>query len=70
MHRYLLSTVLLLSILLRAPAAAQDVSYTFTTIDVPGATSTLASGINDAGQIVGYGTIRGETHAFLAKPAH
>ena len=27
--------------------------YTFTTIDVPGAFSTYANGINDAGQIVG-----------------
>lgn len=28
-----------------------------------------ASSINDAGQIVGWGTINGETHAFLATPA-
>ena len=28
-----------------------------------------ANGINDAGQIVGYGTIRGQTHAFLLTPA-
>ena len=27
-----------------------------------------ANGINDAGQIVGYGTIRGQTHAFLLTP--
>lgn len=30
--------------------------YTFTTFDVPGATDTIASGINDGGQIVGWGT--------------
>jgi probable HAF family extracellular repeat protein len=28
-----------------------------------------ADGINDAGQIVGYGTIHGQTHAFLLTPA-
>jgi probable HAF family extracellular repeat protein len=27
-----------------------------------------ASAINDAGQIAGYGTIHGETHAFLLTP--
>jgi hypothetical protein len=66
MHRYLLPTVLLLSIRLSAPAAAQDVSYTFTTIDVPGATSTWASGINDAGQIVSsYEIIGAGDHGYL-----
>jgi probable HAF family extracellular repeat protein len=34
---------------------ADLVSYTFTTIDAPGATSTTAYGINNAGQIVGIG---------------
>jgi probable HAF family extracellular repeat protein len=29
-----------------------------------------AESINDAGQIAGYGTIHGETHAFLATPCH
>jgi len=27
-----------------------------------------AESINDAGQIVGYGTINGDVHAFLASP--
>jgi probable HAF family extracellular repeat protein len=27
------------------------------------------SGINNAGQIAGYGTIRGQSHAFLLTPA-
>ena len=27
-----------------------------------------ANGINDAGQIVGYGTIRGQDHAFVLTP--
>jgi probable HAF family extracellular repeat protein len=29
---------------------------------------TMATGINDAGQIVGQGTIGGQTHAFLLTP--
>ncbi len=35
------------------PSRAAD-SFSFTTIDVPGATETEASGINNAGQIVGF----------------
>jgi hypothetical protein len=37
MHRALLSAVLSLSVLLSTLVVAQDASYTFTTIDVPGA---------------------------------
>src|SRR5215468_8208510 len=40
--------------------------FDFTTIDPPGATHSLASGINDAGQIVGwYTTGVGGYHGFL-----
>ena len=46
MHRALLSVVLSLSVLLSTLVAAQDASYTFTPIDVPGATRTEAHGIN------------------------
>jgi hypothetical protein len=53
MHRSLLSAVLSLSVLLSPLVAAQDASYTFTTIDVPGSISTVTTGINDRGQIVG-----------------
>ena len=53
MHRLLLSAVLSLSVLLSTLVVAQDASYTFTTIDVPGARSTIPYGINTAGQIVG-----------------
>ena len=53
MHCALLSVVLSLSVLLNTHAAAQDASYTFTTIDVPGSISTVTTGINDRGQIVG-----------------
>jgi uncharacterized membrane protein len=37
--------------------------YSFTTIDVPGATSTSAYGINDSGQIVG--SYNNNSHGFL-----
>jgi uncharacterized membrane protein len=45
-------------------------TYTFTTIDVPGATSTDALGINDIGQIVGIFFDRsGAVHGFLKNGA-
>src|SRR5438132_1289828 len=47
--------ILLCSLLLGGAwlSPAKGASFTFTTIDVPGALETLAYGINDAGQIVG-----------------
>jgi hypothetical protein len=50
---YLLPAVLSLCALLSTLVAAQDTSHTFSTLDVPGARSTIPSGINTAGQIVG-----------------
>src|SRR5262249_30979582 len=47
---------------LTGPAKAQ---YDFTTIDVPGAISTGATGINDAGQIVGLYVGTDRDHGFL-----
>jgi hypothetical protein len=41
---------------------------TFTTFDVPGATLTLASGINTEGQIVGWFSDGTRDHGFLAAP--
>jgi hypothetical protein len=52
MRRSLLPAVLSLSLLLSTLVAAHAASYTFTTIDGPGATQTFAYGINDRGQIV------------------
>src|SRR5882724_9276550 len=72
MHHALLSAVLSLSVLLSPLAAAQDASYTFTTLDVPGATNTFAHGINPAGQIVGtflVGRFPDTLHGFLTKGA-
>ena len=65
MRHHLVPAVLsLLSLVFSVSAAAQDSSYTFTTIDVPGCTS--ASGINDDGHIVGaYDDAPGHRHGFL-----
>jgi probable HAF family extracellular repeat protein len=42
---------------------------TYTTLDVPGSTSTQAWGINDSGEIVGtYADAGGGQHGFLATP--
>jgi len=49
MRHSLLSAVLSLSLLLSPLVAAQDASYTFTTIDAPGALLTIPYGINPAG---------------------
>jgi hypothetical protein len=66
MHRYLLPVLLALSILLNASTMIYAASYTFTTIDVPGATRTTALGINDREQIVGwYADASGEIHGYL-----
>jgi probable HAF family extracellular repeat protein len=54
MRRYLLSAVLFLSVLLSTVVAAQDASYTFTTIDAPNASATVAVDLNNHGQVVGY----------------
>jgi hypothetical protein len=54
MHRSLLLVVLFLSVMLSALATAHAATYTFTTIDVPGARSTIPLGTNTAGQIVGW----------------
>jgi len=49
----LLAGLLVLVLFVAGPGQAQA-DYIFTTIDVPGSAQTVASGINDAGQIVGY----------------
>jgi probable HAF family extracellular repeat protein len=47
--------------------AFADISYSFTTLDVPGASVTQASGVNSSGQIVGdfVDDAFGLTHGFL-----
>jgi hypothetical protein len=51
MHRALLSAVLSLSVLLSTLVAAQNASYTFTPIDVPGFRWTVVVGLNGVGDI-------------------
>jgi uncharacterized membrane protein len=55
MQHLRIATLLLFGIVVfgGVQTAWADVVYSFTTIDVPGATSTSAIGINDSGQIVG-----------------
>jgi len=63
MRRHLVPAILSLSVVFSGFAAAQDSSYTFTTIDVPDCSS--ANGINDDGHIVGtYRDVAGR-HGFL-----
>ena len=54
MRHSLVPAVLSLSLLLSTLVAAQGASYTFTTINVPGSTDTVAYGISETGQIVGW----------------
>jgi hypothetical protein len=51
-----------------AGSSANATNFNFTQIDVPGATSTFVSGINDVGQIVGDFFDSTGTHGFLATP--
>ncbi|OLD50918.1 MAG: hypothetical protein AUI63_01345, partial [Gemmatimonadetes bacterium 13_1_40CM_2_60_3] len=62
----LLSIALVLAPAVRVAPAVAAGSYTFTTLDYPGALSTHAYGINNAGQIVGaYIDRTGTTYGFL-----
>jgi hypothetical protein len=64
-----IATVLLFGIVALGgvKTAWADVVYSFTTIDVPGATVTRAYGINDSGRISGsYTDINNVQHGFLA----
>jgi len=57
--------ILLLSVPLGSPAAAQD-GITITDLGTLGGNWSYAFGINDRGQVVGYGqTASGEIHAFM-----
>lgn len=49
-----LSLLLGIAVALSSANTAQASSYTFTTIDAPGAADTYLSGLNDVGQIIGY----------------
>ena len=63
-QKWFFGAVLVLGLLASTTSAALE--PTFTTIDVPGASSTNASGINDRGQIVGTFRVTGQgIHGFL-----
>ena len=59
-------TLLCLALLATSTATLADpITFNITTIDVPGATSTAAIGINNAGQIAGSYTNATGTHGFI-----
>ena len=71
MSRHLcLALLVTLGLLLGGRHVAQAASFTFTPIDVPGASDTRAVGINPSGQIVGYyrDSFAGAPRGFLATP--
>src|SRR2546426_4133413 len=59
--RFILTFVIPLALVIPTIAMA----FTFTTIDVPDATSTLPTGINSRGDIVGFYEAGGTFHGFL-----
>lgn len=54
MRRQLLTCLIILSFVLGLTRSVFAISYTYTTIDVPGASDTFVFGVNDAGQMVGH----------------
>ncbi len=54
LRRYLISALLLCAPLLFAQSKLKTITPTFTTIDVPGALQTVITGINSAGEMVGW----------------
>jgi probable HAF family extracellular repeat protein len=59
------ATTIAVAGLLADSSPGNAAAFTFTTIDVPGASATFADGINDAGQIVGTNNTAGNFHGFL-----
>lgn len=56
-----------LLLLLSTMLAEKSLAATFSTIDYPGATTTVASGVNDAGDVVGSYTASFLNHGFLLR---
>jgi uncharacterized membrane protein len=59
------AAVAVLSIACERPPEEAEVSYEFTAIEVPGATATIASGIDDQGRVVGWYVTAGLVKGFL-----
>ena len=64
MSRMYCTLTLAISLLLSSLAFGEEASYTFKTLDFPGA-STAPAGINARGQIVGGYSKEGRSHGFL-----
>src|SRR5207302_1212386 len=64
-----LCSLALVVMVMAGTAAAQSAPRVFTTIDAPGATATEASGVNNAGQIVGESSDAHTWHGFLRTAA-
>jgi probable HAF family extracellular repeat protein len=64
--KMIMKVVVLWTLAAASPVEADN--FSFTQIDVPGASYTHAYGINDAGQIVGSVDNSTGNHAFLATP--
>jgi hypothetical protein len=65
-HRPIIATILMLALQL---VALTSWAFAQRTIDITGATSTVASGINDTGDIVGTYTLGGTIRGFLRSQA-
>src|SRR5260370_38433181 len=65
MKGHIASSVAVLTFALGLARFAQAQSFTFTTIDYPGATQTLATGINNLGQIAGPYQAAGVNNGFV-----
>src|SRR5258708_30575792 len=65
MNRSVLAGLILSRMVLGAGQDSSADSYSFTTVDVPGATNTNATGINNRGQIVGFYNDASGDHGFV-----
>ena len=66
MNKSLSSIFIILGLLISVASTADAKTYTFTSIDPPGASGTIVSGINNSGNIVGsYADAEGHAHNFL-----
>ncbi len=67
-RRPFLATLACVTLSLALLSMAIAASYTVTDLGTLGGTLSVGSGINASGQVTGYGTIDGQTHAFLLTP--
>ncbi|HLJ91981.1 MAG TPA: PEP-CTERM sorting domain-containing protein [Gemmataceae bacterium] len=65
MKRFLCGLVALAVSVGVTETAKGQANYVYTPIEVPGVFNTIATGINNAGQVVGYYVVNGAAHGFL-----